>query len=316
MTLYLLRRVGILLVSLFVASILAFLLLSTLPGDPAQALLGVNATPETLAALRAELGTDRPLPVRYADWIGGVVTGDLGTSAVSGASIGGQIVDKLQVTVPLVVGGMVLALLLSLPLGVLAAVRHRHPLGAALGAVSQVGIAVPAFWLGIMLITLFAVQWQLLPAGGLPVGGWSETAATLQALALPVLVLGLAQAAILMRYVRSSVLEVMREDFIRTARSKGCSKTRALVRHGMRNAAIPVVTVLGLQLATLLIGAVVIENVFALPGLGRMLLQDVGSRDLLKVQTVVLVLTGAVLVVNFVVDVLYRVIDPRLRSTT
>lgn len=314
MTLFLARRSGILLVSLIIASILDFLLLSTLPGDPAQTLLGVNVTAESLAALRAELGTDRALPVQYADWIGGVLTGDLGTSPVSGASIGAEITDKLGVTVPLVAGGMLVALLVAVPLGVLAAVRHRHPLGTLLGAVSQLGIAVPAFWLGILLITLLAVRWQLFPAGGLPPGGWAEPAATLRALALPVIVLGLAQGAILMRYVRSSVLEVMREDFIRTARAKGCSKARALTRHGLRNAAIPVVTVLGLQLATLLIGAVVIENVFALPGLGRMLLQDVGNRDLVKVQTVVLVLTAAVLIVNFLVDVLYRVIDPRLRS--
>lgn len=314
MAVFLLRRTGILLASLVVASLLSFLLLSTLPGDPAQALLGVNASPQALAALRAELGTDRPLVAQYVDWVGGVVTGDLGTSVVSGARIGAEIVDKLTVTGPLVLAGLTLALLLALPLGVLAAVAHRHWLGTVLAALSQIGIAVPAFWLAILLITVVAVQWQLLPAGGFPGAGWAQPRAAVEALVLPVVVLGVAQAAILMRYVRSAVLEVMREDFIRTARAKGASRSRALFRHGLRNAAIPVLTVLGVQLATLLVGAVVVENVFALPGLGRMLLQDVGNRDLVKVQSVVLVLTAAVLLINFLVDLAYRVVDPRLRG--
>lgn len=314
MAVFLLRRTGILLASLVVASLLSFLLLSTLPGDPAQALLGVNASPQALAALRAELGTDRPLVAQYVDWVGGVVTGDLGTSVVSGARIGAEIADKLTVTGPLVLAGLTLALLLALPLGVLAAVAHRHWLGTVLAALSQIGIAVPAFWLAILLITVVAVQWQLLPAGGFPGAGWAQPRAAVEALVLPVVVLGVAQAAILMRYVRSAVLEVMREDFIRTARAKGASRSRALFRHGLRNAAIPVLTVLGVQLATLLVGAVVVENVFALPGLGRMLLQDVGNRDLVKVQSVVLVLTAAVLLINFLVDVAYRVVDPRLRG--
>jgi peptide/nickel transport system permease protein len=241
-----------------------------------------------------------------------MLRGDFGTSVVSGVSVGSEIAAKLSLTVPLVVSGMVVALLVAVPLGVLAAVRNRQPVGTVLSAFSQVGIAIPSFWLGILLITVFAVRLQVLPSGGFP--GWQDFGGAVQALLLPVLVLGFAQGAILMRYVRSAVLEVMQEDFIRTARAKGLARWQALTRHALRNAAVPVVTVLGLQLSTLLIGAVVIENVFGLPGLGRMLLQDVGNRDLLKVQGVVMVLAAAVLFVNFLVDIVYHLIDPRLRS--
>jgi peptide/nickel transport system permease protein len=309
---YFARRLAVLLASLLVASVVVFLLLSLLPGDPAQALLGVNATPESLAALREQFGLNRPLWEQYLDWVGGMLRGDFGTSVVSGVSVGSEIAAKLSLTVPLVVSGMVVALLVAVPLGVLAAVRNRQPVGTVLSAFSQVGIAIPSFWLGILLITVFAVRLQVLPSGGFP--GWQDFGGAVQALLLPVLVLGFAQGAILMRYVRSAVLEVMQEDFIRTARAKGLTRWQALTRHALRNAAVPVVTVLGLQLSTLLIGAVIIENVFGLPGLGRMLLQDVGNRDLLKVQGVVMVLAAAVLFVNFLVDVVYHVIDPRLRS--
>jgi peptide/nickel transport system permease protein len=311
-TLYFARRLAVLLLSLVVASVVVFLLLSLLPGDPAQALLGVNATPEALATLREQFGLNRPLWEQYLDWVGGMLRGDFGTSLVSGVSVGSEIGAKLGLTIPLVVSGMVIALFVAVPLGVLAAVRNRQPLGTVLSAFSQVGIAIPSFWLGILLITVFAVRLQVLPSGGFP--GWQDFGGAVKALLLPVLVLGFAQGAILMRYVRSAVLEVMQEDFIRTARAKGLTHWQALTRHALRNAAVPVVTVLGLQLSTLLIGAVVIENVFGLPGLGRMLLQDVGNRDLLKVQGVVMVLAAAVLFVNFLVDVAYHLIDPRLRS--
>jgi len=312
MLIYFVRRLVILAVSLFAASVLVFTLLSLLPGDQAQARLGVNATPEALEALREQFGTNRPFTERYLDWIGGLLRGDFGTSPLSGVSVGSEIVDKLGVTVPLILAGMTLALLIALPLGVLAAVKSRTPIGTALSALSQVGIAVPSFWLGILLITVFAVKLQMLPAGGFR--GWEDVGGAVQALLMPALVLGVAQGAILMRYVRSAVVEVMQEDFIQTARAKGLSRSQALKRHALRNAAIPVITVLGLQLATLLIGTVVIENVFGLPGLGRMLLQDVGNRDLLKVQGTVMVLTAAVLLINFLVDVVYHAVDPRLRS--
>ncbi|MEU7174720.1 ABC transporter permease [Micromonospora tulbaghiae] len=312
MVIYFVRRLAILAVSLFAASILVFTMLALLPGDQAQAMLGVNATPEALEALREQFGTNRPFTERYLDWAGGLIRGDFGISPLSGVSVGSEIADKLGVTVPLILAGMTLALLIAVPLGILAAVKSRTAIGTALSALSQVGIAVPSFWLGILLITVFAVKLQWLPAGGFT--GWDDFGGAVQALLMPALVLGVAQGAILMRYVRSAVVEVMQEDFIQTARAKGLSRSQALTRHALRNAAIPVITVLGLQLATLLIGTVVIENVFGLPGLGRMLLQDVGNRDLLKVQGTVMVLTAAVLLINFVVDVVYHAVDPRLRS--
>ncbi|MGI8576202.1 MAG: ABC transporter permease [Egibacteraceae bacterium] len=310
-----LRRTGIFLVSLALASILVFAFMTVLPGDPAQVALGVNAEPEAVARLQERFGTDRPLPVRYVDWVSGLLTADFGVSYVTQAAIGPQIVDRFLVTLWLVATATALALLLAVPVGVVAAVRHQRPTGAALSGLSQVGIAVPSFLAGMLLIALFAVHWRLLPAGG-----WTppveDPGRFVRGLILPAVSLGIVQAAVLTRYVRSAVLDVLREDYLRTARAKGMGPYLALIRHGLRNAALPVVTVLGLQLATLLIGAVVVERVFVLPGLGSLLLDGVANRDLLLVQGVVMVLVLAVLVVNYVVDVLYVVIDPRLRRGT
>ena len=315
MTVFLVRRVGTLALSLVVASIVVFLVLSVLPGDPAQVILGERATPDALARVRARLGLDVPLWQQYLNWAGGMVRGDFGTSYLSELPIGPQISDRLAVTVPLALMGMALAIVVAIPLGVLAAARHRRLTDAAVSAVTQVGMAVPAFWAGILLITVLSVRLGWFPAGGFT--PWQQGVwPALRSLLLPAVSIALVQAAILTRYVRSAVLEVLRDDFIRTARAKGLTRGRALLTHGLRNAAIPVITVLGLQLSFLLAGAVVIENVFFLPGLGRMLLSAIGERDLLLVQGTVLVLTAAVLIVNFVVDVLYHVLDPRLRAAT
>jgi len=311
---YLVLRTAILAGSLVVASMITFALLSLLPGDPAQTILGVNATPDAVATLREQLGTDRSAVVQYLDWAAGMLRGDLGTSAIGGLDIGTEITRRLTVTVPLVLGGMTLACLLAAPLGVLAALQHRRPLGVLLTGLSQVGIAVPAFWSGMLVITVVAVGLGVLPAGGFPRQGWSDVGGAVQSLILPVTVLGVAQAAIIMRYVRSSVLDVIGADFIRTARAKGLSRWQSLRRHALRNAALPVVTVLGLQLATLLIGSVVIEQVFNLPGLGQLLLTSVSNRDIFVVQGVVMMLAAAVLLVNFAVDVAYHLLDPRLRG--
>ncbi|GAA0944705.1 ABC transporter permease [Nonomuraea longicatena] len=311
--LYLLKRLAVLLASTVVAAVAVFAFMALLPGDPAEIALGVNATPEAVAELSARFGTDRPPLAQFADWAGGLIGGDFGTSYVSGAPIGPQIAERLGVTAVLVLGGMVIALLVALPAGTFAAVHHRNPLGAAISAFSQVGIAVPAFLAGILLVFVFAVQAQVLPSGGyVPMA--EDPAQWLLGLLLPWLSLGLVQGAVLTRYVRSSVLDVMREDYLRTARAKGRGRMGALWRHGLRNAAVPVVTVLGLQLATLLVGAVVVERVFVIPGLGDLLLSGVATRDLLLVQGVVMVLVAAVLVINFLVDLAYAVLDPRLRG--
>ncbi len=306
------RRVGILVLSLIASSVLVFAFMAVLPGDPARVALGVNASDDAVAAMRTQFGLDRPLVTQYLDWVRGLVTFDLGTSYVSRAPIGPQVADRLQVTLWLVVTASLIALVIAVPLGVLAAVRHRRPSGLAISAASQVGVAVPAFLAGILLITVFAVQ-----LGWLPANGWTppviDPVMFVKQLILPAVALGLVQGAVLTRYVRSSVLDVQREDFLRTARAKGLSPMAAMRRHGLRNAAIPVVTVLALQLATLLVGAVVVERVFVIPGLGSLLLDAVAQRDLRIVQDVVMLLVVAVLVVNLVVELLYVLIDPRLR---
>jgi peptide/nickel transport system permease protein len=254
---YVARRVGVFLGSLIIASILVFSVMAVLPGNPAQVAAGTEATPEQVAALEAEYGLDAPPLARYVTWIGDLLTFDLGTTFVSKRDIADEISRRLQVTIPLVAFAMILAVGVALPLGTLAAVGHRRFLGTAISAVSQLGIAIPAFWAGLMLSTLVAVRWDLLPAGGFTL--WSESATqAARSLVLPAISLALVQAAILTRYVRSAVLEVMREDFIRTARAKGLSHAAALRSHGLRNAALPVVTILGLQLTALLAGAVVI----------------------------------------------------------
>jgi len=309
----LLQRIAILLASLVVSSVVVFAFMAVLPGDPARVALGTSASDTAVAQLREQFGLDRPLVAQYLSWVHGLVTFDPGNSYISHAPIGPQIADRLQVTLWLVGTGMVLAVILAVPMGTLMAVRHRRPSGLLLSAVSQVGVAVPAFLAGILLITVFAVG-----LGWLPANGWTppvqDPVLFLKQLVMPALSLGLVQAAVLTRYVRSAVLDVLREDYLRTARAKGLRPTRALLRHGLRNAAVPVVTVLALQLATLLVGSVVIERVFVIPGLGSLLLDSVANRDLVVVQDVVMIIAMAVLLVNFLVDMVYLVIDPRLRE--
>jgi len=312
MILRLIERSAALLASLAVSSILVFGFMAVLPGDPARVALGVNASDQAVTALRADFGLDRPLVSQYFSWVGGLLRFDLGDSYISRAPIGPQVADRLQVSLWLVGCSMVIAVVIAVPVGSLMAVWHRRISGLLLSAASQVGVAIPAFLAGILLITVFAVR-----LGWLPANGWTPPAEDpvmfLKQLTLPALSLGLVQAAVLARYVRSSVLDILREDFLRTARAKGLRPMPALVRHGLRNASVPVITVLGLQLATLLIGAVVVERVFVIPGLGSLLLDAVANRDLILVQDVVIILVVAVLVVNFVVDLLYVAVDPRMR---
>lgn len=310
---YLVRRLSIFVASLFLASVAVFWLLSVLPGDPAQRILGTQATPENVERLRHDLGIDRALPVQYLEWAGGAFSGDLGTSYVTSEEIAPQIRDRLAITFPLAISGMILATFIAVPAGVYAASHHRATGDTAVSVLSQIGISIPAFWTGLLLTTYVAVKWDLLPAGGFP--GWDESVGdSLRHLILPSASLALVQGAIIARYVRSAVLQVMGEDFIRTARAKGLTRQDALWRHGLRNAAIPVVTVLGLQLAALLAGTVVIERVFRLPGLGQLLVQAIERRDLLLVQGAAMVIATAILTVNLLVDIAYNVIDPRLRT--
>ncbi len=298
--------------TLALASVLVFLVLRVLPGDAAVVALGVNATPEALAQWRADHGTDRPLVAQYGSWVGGLLRGDFGTSFVTGNDLTVLILDRVQVTLIIVGLGMLIALLVAIPLGTLAAVKHRSAWGTVIAGASQVGVAVPNFLVGVLLVSFVAVRARWLPAGGW-VPPAVDTVQFWRHAILPSVALGTVQAAIITRYVRSAVLEVMREDFLRTARAAGHTRASALVRHGLRNAGVPVVTVVGVQLAAMLVGAVVVERVFVVPGLGSLLVDAVQQRDLQAVQSICMMLVLLVVLVNFVVDLLYTVLDPRLR---
>ncbi len=313
---FLLKRFATFLATLAVASVVVFVVLELLPGNAAEVILGDTATPESLAALNTKLGLDRPASTRYATWVGGLLQGQTAQSISYDTPTAELITERLQVTLPLALMAMTLTVVLALSMGIYAASRHNRLGDVGVMASSQVGIAIPNFWFAILLILLFAVQLQWVSAGGFP--GWTEDDggglwAGLQALILPAVALALVQAAILARVTRSAVLDVMREDFVRTARAKGLSRRQALWRHVLRNAMIPVLTVAGLQFANLITGTIVVENVFVLPGIGRLIFQAISNRDLIVVRDVVMLLAAVVVAVNFVVDVLYAVVDPRLR---
>jgi peptide/nickel transport system permease protein len=303
--------------ALLAASAVIFAVLDLLPGNAAQVMLGESATPESIAALERKLGLDRPAAERYGAWLKGLASGDLGNSIAYDTPVTELLVERMTVTVPLALMAMALTTVLALALGLYAASRHNRLGDVGVMAASQAGIAIPNFWFAILLILLFSVQLPWFPAGGFP--GWTEDEGGglwdgLQALILPAVALAAVQAAILTRITRSAVLDVLREDFVRTARAKGLSQRQVLWHHVLRNAFVPVLTVMGLQFANLLTGTVVVENVFSLPGLGRLTFQAIANRDLIVVRNVVMLLAAMVIAINFVVDVLYAVVDPRLRQ--
>ncbi|MFO1137534.1 MAG: ABC transporter permease [Paracoccus sp. (in: a-proteobacteria)] len=309
---YVIHRLTALCLSLAVASALIFAVVELVPGDPASFMLGTGAQPDTVAALREQMGLDRPWPLRYAAWLGGVLTGDLGHSFTYKTPVAGMILDRMQVSLPLALIALALAVLVAFPVGIYAAARRGRPGDTLAMGVTQIGISLPNFWFAMLLVLVFAVNLRLLPAGGFP--GWGNPLAALKALLLPAIALALPQAAILARVLRSALVETLGQDYIRTARAKGLSAAQALTRHALRNALIPVLTILGMQFSFLLAGAIIIENVFYLPGLGRMIFQAITQRDLIVVQGAVLVLVAAVILVTFLVDLGYALIDPRLRK--
>ncbi|HJB63913.1 MAG TPA: ABC transporter permease [Candidatus Microbacterium pullistercoris] len=313
---YALTRILLLALGLLVASAVIFGALRILPGDVAQMIAGTEGTPAQVAAIRAELGLDRPLAQQYVEWIGGVLSGDLGNSLLTGASVGSELAAKAQVTIPLGVLSLVIALALAVPLGIVSAIRRGRPSGTALTVVAQLLAAVPVVWAGLMLVVVFAIVLGWLPAQGFPRAGWDDPAAAIRALLLPALTIGIVEGAMLMRFVRSATLQATGEDFVRTAASKGLTRSQALVRHGLPAVGLSIVTVLGIQIAGIVVGAVVIEQVFTLPGIGRMLVSDVGERDLVMVQGELLVLTGFVLIVGFLIDLAHHAVDPRQRERT
>ncbi|WP_198971026.1 ABC transporter permease [Xylophilus sp. ASV27] len=314
MSVFLAKRLLTLIATLAGASIVVFLVLDILPGNAAQILLGPDAAPDAVAALAHKLGLDQPAWTRYWHWIGGLLTGDLGESYAYGSPVLELILERLQLTVPLALLAMLFTTVLALAVGVSAAARHNRLADVGLMGLAQVGIAIPNFWFAILLILVFSVKLQWFSAGGFD--GWDAGLLPgLKALLLPALALAVVQAAILARITRSAVLEVMREDFVRTARAKGVTQRAVLWTHVLRNALIPVVTVMGMQFSELLAGTIVVENVFYLPGLGRLIFQAISNRDLVVVRNCVMLLAAMVVVVNFVVDVLYAAIDPRLKAS-
>ncbi len=311
---YIVRRFGTALISIVLASVLVFSALLAVPGDPAEIILGLSASPEALAALREKLGLNVPPVQRYLNWLGGIVQGDFGESLNYQRPVGALIRDRLAVSVPLALGAALIASLLALPLGIAAALRRGTVADPVITAASQIGAAIPSFWLGLMMILLFAVELGWLPAAGyVP---WDrDPLGTLRSLLLPVLALGLGQAAVMTRMTRAAMIEVLSQDYIRTARAKGLPQRRVVLIHGLRNALVTLVTILGLSLSNVFIGSIIIEQVFALPGLGRLALTAIGNRDFPLVQGEILIYASTIVLLSFLVDISYGLLDPRIRYT-
>ncbi len=311
---YLLRRSLTALVSIVLASAVVFGAVLAVPGDPAAIILGMNAAPEALAALRSQLGLDVPAPERYARWLAGALTGDLGASLQFQRPVARLIADRLGVSVPLALGAALLATLLALPIGIATALKRGTVWDPLIVLASQIGAAIPSFWLGLLLILLFAVELRWLPSGGFP--GWDvSTGGSVRALVLPILALALGQAAVMTRLTRAAMLDVLSQDFVRTARAKGLPPRKVIGKHALRNALVTLVTVLGLSLTNVFIGSIVVEQVFSLPGLGRLALTAIGNRDYPLVQGVVLLYAATIVLLSFLVDVSYGWLDPRIRYT-
>ncbi len=313
MLLFILRRLASLIVTLFITALVAFFLLEVIPGDPALDMLGTEVREDTLAQLRAQLGLDRPLWLRFFDWIGGFVTGDLGMSLRYRVPVTELLRDPILITLPLGLLAIVITVVIALPLGALAARYRGKAPDVIVTFLTQLGLAIPNFWFAVLLILLFSVTLGWFAAGGFP--GWDAgPVAAFKALLLPAVSLALPQAAIIARVTRSSVLEVLDQDFVRTARAKGLTRSATLWKHVLRNAMVPVVTVMGTQFTYMLAGSIIVENVFYLPGLGRLIFQAITQRDLVVIKNVVVLLAALIMVMNFLVDISYAILNPRLRQ--
>ena len=309
---YVTKRLGSLCLSLIVASLVIFACIEIVPGDPASFMLGINAQPDTIQALRVELGLDQSLVQRYLGWVGGLLGGEMGTSYTYRTPVSDIVKDRLQVSLPLALYALTLTVVVAFPVGILAAARRGSVTDITVMGATQLGVAIPNFWFAILMVILFAINLRWFSAGGFP--GWDAGIfPAMKALTLPAIALALPQASILARVMRSSLLDTLSEDYMRTARAKGLTRRQVLWRHALRNAMIPVLTIIGLQFSFLLAGAIIIENVFFLPGLGRLVFQAITQRDLIVVESVVMLLVFAVILVNFVVDIAYAWVDPRLR---
>lgn len=313
MTGYFLKRLAIAAATLVLASVVVFAVLQVVPGDPARLMLGMNASAEQVELLREQLGLNDPLVLRYLHWAGGLLTLDFGRSYTYSVPVIDLVGERLVVSLPLALIALALSTAIAIPVGLYSASKHGRAADTMTMGATQVGVAIPNFWFALLLIYLFAVWLRWVPAGGFP--GWKAGAwPALKALILPAVALALPQAAILARVTRQALVEVLSEDYIRTARAKGMTWRAVLWRHALRNALIPVVTIMGLQFAFLLAGTIIIENVFYLPGLGRLVFQAITQRDLIVVESVVMLLVAAVIIVNLLVDLSYAVVDPRLKA--
>lgn len=309
---YVTKRLGSLCLSLIVASLVIFACIEIVPGDPASFMLGINAQPDTIQALRVELGLDQSLVQRYLGWVGGLLGGEMGTSYTYRTPVSDIVSDRLQVSLPLALYALTLTVVVAFPVGILAAARRGSVTDITVMGATQLGVAIPNFWFAILMVILFAINLRWFSAGGFP--GWDAGIfPAMKALTLPAIALALPQASILARVMRSSLLDTLSEDYMRTARAKGLTRRQVLWRHALRNAMIPVLTIIGLQFSFLLAGAIIIENVFFLPGLGRLVFQAITQRDLIVVESVVMLLVFAVILLNFFVDIAYAWVDPRLR---
>ena len=309
---YVVGRFTSLIISLIVASLVIFAVIEVIPGDPAAFMLGVNARPDTIAALRAEMGLDQSVVVRYFDWIAGLLQGDFGRSWTYKTPVADLIADRVWVSLPLAIYALALSTIIAFPAGIYAASRRGGAGDITIMGATQLGVAIPNFWFAMILVLIFAINLRWFSAGGFP--GWDNPLLAIKSLTLPAIALALPQAAILARVMRSSLLDMLGEDFIRTARAKGLTRRQALWRHAVRNALIPVLTIIGLQFSFLLAGGIIIEQVFFLPGLGRLIFQSISARDLIVVESVVMLLVFVVILVNFLVDLAYAAVDPRLRT--
>lgn len=314
MTRFIVGRAALLVVGWLLASVLIFVTLRILPGDVAQVIGGTQASPEKVAAIREALGLNRSLLAQYFEWIGSVLRFDLGTSVLTGADIGSALAEKSQVTLPLTLFSLLIALAVALPLGVFAAYQRHTALGQLVSASSVLVSAIPVVWAGLLGTLVLSTWLGWLPSQGFPIDGWGDPARALRSLVLPALTIGLIEGAILFRFVRSATLRALDADHVRTAMAQGNTRLRALLTQGLPGVGLSIVSMLGLQAAALLVGAVVVEQLFSLPGLGSMLVTDVGNRDLTKVQSTLLVLTGVILALGALVDVIHRIIDPRMKS--
>lgn len=309
---YTLKRLLSLSLSLLVASIVIFLAIEVVPGDPASYMLGLNAQADTIAALREELGLNVSLFQRYVNWVSGMLTGNFGTSYTYRTPVVEMIGARIWISLPLALYALLLSMLIAFPAGILAASKRGSVADTLVMGITQLGVAIPNFWFAMLMVLVFAINLRWFSAGGFP--GWdSGFWVAMKALTLPAVSLALPQASILARVMRSALLDTLGEDFVRSARAKGLNRRQALWRHALRNAMIPVLTIIGLQFSFLLAGAIIIENVFFLPGLGRLVFQSISQRDLIVVESVVMLLVFAVVVVNFTVDIAYALVDPRLR---